>query len=322
MGTADFVFTASDGKSIYVRRWLPETRPRATLLIAHGMSEHGERYAELARWLADRSWAVYAPDHRGHGKTANEGERGWFDEHDGFRRVVDDIRELALEISGGLDEAPLFLFGHCLGSLIALAFSGLYGDVLSGCVLEGIIEEPSRSQIAIGKLFSAMGCLVNGQMTSAPFLDSMSFRRKNDDFEPARTAFEWLSRDRDAVDAYAADPLCGFVCSYGFFRDLFKGFDLVFGPAGVMRDIPPSLAFYIVAGDRDPMGGSRGAVGRLAGRLRAAGVERVDERLYPGARHELLNETNRDEVIRDVEEWMKTAVESREGADGRDIRIR
>jgi alpha-beta hydrolase superfamily lysophospholipase len=118
------------------------------------------------------------------------------------------------------------------------------------------------------------------------------------------------------VDAYAADPLCGFICSYGFFRDLFAGFDLVYGASGLIGSIPPSLAFYVAAGAEDPMGGARGAVGKLERRLRAAGSGRVTTRLYPGARHELLKETNRDEAIGDIVAWLEGALEPEVAAPG------
>ena len=301
----DFTSTVSDGKTIYVHRWLPDANPRGILLIAHGMAEHGRRYASFAGALAARGWIVCAPDHRGHGLTAAENERGWLAERDGFRRIIDDVEEIARDMLHAHGHLPLTLYGHCMGSLIGLAFAGLHGSMLSACVLTGIISEPSASQLAIGKLLSAMGCLFNGQLKSAPMLDYLILGRHNREFEPARTAYEWLSRDRDQVDTYAADPLCGFVCSYGFFCDVFSAFDLIYGPSGVLRRIPASLPMHLAAGSADPIGGAHGAVGHLAAKLRGNGVLHVDESLYAGARHELLNETNRDEVISDFCDWLE-----------------
>jgi alpha-beta hydrolase superfamily lysophospholipase len=316
MKMADFTCLASDGKNLYVHKWLPDADARGVLVIAHGMAEHALRYEEFARRLTNEGWVVYAPDHRGHGKTADEGELGWICEKEGFRRVVDDLREVAAGARLAYAGLPVLLFGHCLGSLLILAHAGLYGREVDGCVLTGIIDEPSGLEIGAGRLLSALGCLVNGQMKGAALMDSMALKSKNRGFEPAQTAFEWLSRDRGEVDAFAADPLCGFICSYGFFRDLFAGFDLVFGASGVLPRIPPSLRFLVAAGDEDPMGGARGAVAKLADRLRSAGIANVDTRLYPGARHELLKELNREEVMTDVLDWIGAiAAPGRAGAD-------
>jgi len=307
METADFTKAASDGKNIYVHRWMPRGAARGIVLIAHGMAEHARRYEEFAGKLAGKGLIVYAPDHRGHGRTAGEGELGWICEREGFRRVVDDLREVASDASSSFPGLPVLLFGHCLGSMLALAFAGLYGREIDGCLLSGIIDQPSSIELAGGKLFAALGCLLNGQMKEAAMLDAMAIKSRNRGYEPARTAFEWLSRDRGAVDAYAADPLCGFICSYGFFRDVFAGFDLVYSPSGVLGRIPGSLRFLVAAGSADPMGGARGAVEKLGGRLRDAGLARVDARLYPGARHELLKEINRGEVMADFVEWLDEA---------------
>jgi alpha-beta hydrolase superfamily lysophospholipase len=301
---ADFTYLASDGKNLYVLKWVPDVDARGVLVIAHGMAEHACRYEDFARRLADEGWIVYAPDHRGHGKTADEGELGWICEKEGFRRVVKDLREAVAGARQAYDGLPILLFGHCLGSLLILSYAGLYGCEIDGCVLTGIIDEPSGLEIAAGRLLSAFGCLVNGQMKSAALMNSMALKSKNRGYEPAQTAFEWLSRDRGEVDAYAADPQCGFICSYGFFRDLFAGFDLVFGVSGVLLRIPSSLRFLVAAGDADPMGGERGAVENPAVRLRSAGIANVETRLYSGARHELLKERNREEVIADVLDWI------------------
>jgi alpha-beta hydrolase superfamily lysophospholipase len=310
MKKRDFTWEASDGKVLYVHRWIPEEKPRSLLLIAHGMAEHGLRYAPLANALAERGWVVCAPDHRGHGRSAEQEERGWFAERDGFRRVIEDLYEIAQEMRRRHGGAGVFLFGHCMGSLIAQGYAGLYGQEIQGAVWSGIIDEPTSVQRAAGRLFSGLGCLLNGQMARAPVLDHLSIGANNRAFEPARTAFDWLSRDQAEVDKYVADPLCGFICSYGFFRDLFSGFELVYGRDGVLARIPQALPLLVLAGEADPMGGARGAVQRLAGRLRDAGLSRVDTRLYSGARHELLNETNRGSVIADVTAWLESVAEA------------
>jgi alpha-beta hydrolase superfamily lysophospholipase len=110
------------------------------------------------------------------------------------------------------------------------------------------------------------------------------------------------------VDAYVSDPLCGFVCSFGFYRDLLAGLRSLYGKASPFAGAPRGLPVYILSGAEDPVGGARGFVPLLAGKLKAAGLESVETRLYPGARHEILNETNKDEVLKDVKEWLESSL--------------
>jgi len=303
--SADFRHVASDNKALFVHGWLPEGKPKALLLAVHGMAEHGARYARLAGRLTAAGWAVYAPDHRGHGATAAPGELGWLTEAGGFRRVVEDLREIALAIRTAHPGLPLLLFGHSMGSILAEAYCGFYGEGLAGCALSGVVEPPAPGLLPVARGLAALGCLVKGQKSKAPLLDSMSFGSYNKAFEPVRSKFDWLSRDAAEVDKYLADPLCGFVCTDGFFRDLLSGFELVYGEGGALSRIPARLPVLVMAGEADPCGGARGFAGILAGKLRAAGLSDLSEKTYPGARHEILNETNRDEVERDLAAWLE-----------------
>jgi len=315
MRAHDFTFTASDEKAIRVHAWLPDAAPpRGILLVAHGMAEHATRYARLATALAASGWAVYAPDHRGHGETAGPGELGWLAEKDGFRRVVLDLHEIAGTAVAECDGAPLFLFGHSLGSLLAEAYLGAYGAVpplLAGCALSGLIEPPPAGLLAIARCLAGVGCLLKGQKAKAPLLDRLSFGAMNRAFLPVKTKFDWLSRDAAEVDAYVADPLCGFVCTDGYFRDFLAGFSYVYGgplaggKAGALDAIPVGLPLLLMAGEADPCGGAKGFAEGLASRLEERGLVSVEKRTYPGARHELLNETNRDEVVRDLVAWLE-----------------
>jgi alpha-beta hydrolase superfamily lysophospholipase len=305
MKSADFGHVASDGKEIRVHRWLPDGAPKALLLVAHGMAEHATRYGRLAEKLASAGWAVYAPDHRGHGDTAGPGELGWFAERDGFRRVVDDLHEIAEAAKAEYEGLPLFLLGHSMGSILSEAYMGLYGGNLAGCALSGVVEPPAGGLLPVARFLAAVGCLFKGQRSQAPLLDTMSFGAYNKGLEPVRTKFDWLSRDGAEVDKYVADPFCGFVCTDGFFRDLLSGFRLVYGEGGALSSLPAALPIIVMAGESDPCGGARGFPEALVGKLKAAGVVDVQKKTYPGARHEILNETNRDEVSRDLLAWLE-----------------
>lgn len=304
MKSAHYIHKASDGKSIYVRHWLPEGEPKALILVAHGMAEHGARYERFAEKLTQAGFAVWVPDHRGHGKTAAEGELGYLADKEGFRRVIDDLHEIAVQASTTCSGLPLFLFGHSMGSFLSQGYIGLYGQGLAGCVLSGTSGPMPAALLMGGKTVAAIGCLFRGRHALAPLADKMSFGSYNDAFKPTRTKFDWLSRDEAEVDKYVADPLCGFVCTYGFFKDFLDGLGFIHEPATMAR-IPTSLPVYLVAGGADPVGAASGAVEALAGIYRKSGMKDVEMKLYEGGRHEILNETNRTEVMADVLAWLE-----------------
>ncbi len=305
--SSDFLHTTSDGKKVFVRKWLPSGTPKALLLLAHGMAEHSARYEGLAAAMAASGWATYAPDHRGHGRTADgdSGELGWLAERDGFSRVRDDLHEVALAAAVEYPGLPLFLLGHSMGSLLAESYLFSYGKELAGCVLSGVPAPPSPLLGAFGKLIAGLGSAIKGQKAPARILHKMSFEANNGDFAPARTPCDWLSRDAAEVDKYVADPLCGFVCSFGFYRDLFAGFSSLYGPGASFSGLRKPVPIFIIAGAEDPLGGAKGFVSLLSGKFKAVGLQDVATRLYPGARHEVLNETNRDEVVGDIKAWLE-----------------
>jgi alpha-beta hydrolase superfamily lysophospholipase len=304
MKSAHFSFIASDGKAIYVRNWLPSGDPKAIVLVAHGMAEHGARYERFAEALTAKGFVVFAPDHRGHGKTAaTEAELGYFGDKDGFARVVEDLHELALEAQKRFSGLSLFLFGHSMGSFLSQGYISLYGDGLSGCILSGTSGPMPGVMSAGGKLIAALGCAFKGPHAPAPLATKMSFGSYNDAFKPNRTEFDWLSSDNAEVDKYVADPLCGFVCSYEFYRDLLKGLGH-FQSKEAMAKIPKKLPIYLVSGALDPVGGATGSVTALAQTYRGLGIADVEDKLYAGDHHEILNETNRDEVTADILAWI------------------
>ncbi|PKL08225.1 MAG: alpha/beta hydrolase [Spirochaetae bacterium HGW-Spirochaetae-7] len=302
MKTDQFSFLADDGKSIHVHHWVPETEPKAGVLVAHGMAEHAARYARFATALSGAGYEVWAPDHRGHGRTAAEGELGWLADRDGFRRVVEDLHGLSRRIAAEHPGRKLFLFGHSWGSFLSQGYVSLYGSELAGCVLSGTAGDGGLT-VRAGRLVAAIGCAAKGQRVKAPLLNTMSFGSFNKAFKPERTTFDWLSRDTAEVDKYIADPFCGFVCTYGFFRDLLAGLVWVHAPA-TMAAIPKSLPLLMIAGSMDPVGAATGSFDWLLKRYRALGMIDLESKLYPGGRHEVLNDTCRDEATADTLAWL------------------
>ncbi len=304
MNETTFTHTASDGIGIFVRRWSGDSAPKALVLVAHGVAEHSGRYARLASALVPRGCEVWAPDHRGHGRTAQaSGGRGWFAAENGFRRVVDDLAEIRNRMAAERPGLPIFLMGHSMGSSLARYYQVLYGDGLAGCALSGIVAL-APLLAAASDVIVAAGRALQGGRGIAKFADSLTLGSYGNSFKPIRTSWDWLSRDPAEVDAYNADPDCGFTCTWDWYRDMNEGIKFVEDPRNVAR-IPKSLPIYVFAGSADPVGAASGGADRLAEAYRTAGIRDVRLRLYPGGRHESLNEVNRDEVTRDLAEWLE-----------------
>jgi alpha-beta hydrolase superfamily lysophospholipase len=295
---------SSDGVELHVERWLPETPPRAWLQIVHGMGEHAGRYARLAARACARGWAVAAHDQRGHGLSAREGGLGDLGP-DGWRAVVRDVGEVASALEPG---APHVLLGHSMGALVVQAALREASDRLAGCALSGAaVVSP-----VVARLGSALARLEAGRLgpgARSPLLAWLLFGRAARSVRSSRTAFDWLSRDPREVDAYCSDPHCGFVTSAGSLHAMFSAL-IALGRPETLAGVPRGLPLRFFSGSADPMGGTQ-AVERLARGFRRAGFERVSIRIYPGARHETLNETNREEVEKELLDWCSSCLETR-----------
>jgi alpha-beta hydrolase superfamily lysophospholipase len=315
MKASTFTHTTADGIQLYVRRWSPGTPAKARVLVSHGVGEHSGRYEALALSLTAAGYEIWAPDQRGHGKTAStSGGYGWFAATDGFARVVDDLKELRDRAASELPGLPLFLLGHSMGSSIARAYISRYGDTLAGCALSGILSLPPLLR-NLGRLVVKVGRALQGGRGTARLADRMTLGSYGKAYSPLRTPFDWLSRDPSVVDAYIADPECGFICTWDFFRDMDSGTQFILDPATI-AGIPKNLPIYIFAGDTDPVGAAAGGVEKLAASYRSAGLETVETRVYPGGRHEMLNETNRDQVVGDLVAWLERMLPGARGSSG------
>ncbi|HWD67831.1 MAG TPA: alpha/beta hydrolase [Caulobacteraceae bacterium] len=285
-----FRFAADDGAQIAAWRLAPEGRPKAVIQIAHGMAEHMARYERLGQALADAGYAVYANDHRGHGASADIHGLGNFGPR-GFPGVVKDMAALSHLARGEHPGAPLVLIGHSMGSFAAQLYLLDYGDDLAALVLSGT----AAGDKLVEAIAAAGG---DGRLESF-----------NAAFEPARTPFDWLSRDPAEVDAYVADPLCGFELTPASVQSVFEA------TGGATLDprlarAPKNLPVLVISGERDPVTGPGQAFAdTLVDRYRTAGLD-VEQRVYPGARHELFNETNRDEVTADLIAWLDAQLQA------------
>jgi alpha-beta hydrolase superfamily lysophospholipase len=303
MEDGSFKLTTLDGLDLCVRRWLPTAAPKAVVQIAHGMAEHGARYARLAAALTKAGYAVYVHDHRGHGHTAKMPEQlGFFGEQDGWRKCMDDLLLLNRKIAADHPGVPVVLLGHSMGSTMAQQFMGEHGDSLAGVILSGPNGQPPAIA-RLGRILARMERLRLGARGHSPTLHNMTFAAFNKRFAPARTEFDWLSRDTAEVDKYVADPLCGFPVSVQLWVELLDAWAAVSHPSWCRR-IPKTLPVVVIAGECDPVSNGARQIEPMISAYKAAGFERLEHRIYSEARHELFNETNRDEVTNDLIAWL------------------
>ncbi|MDD3761967.1 MAG: alpha/beta hydrolase [Nevskiales bacterium] len=287
----------------HVLAWLPESAPRACVQIVHGMAEHAARYARLGAQLAARGYAVYAQDLPGHGHSVTAPERlGEIDGADGWTTSLDAIDAVRRHIRGLHPGAPLFLFGHSRGSFLAQHDLFGHGGELAGVILSAGTADLGPLRV-IGLNLLRVEALIAGRQHRSALAEALSFKDFNRRFRPARTAFDWLSRDPDEVDRYVQDPLCGFRCSAAIWIELLRAGGQLRDPARLAR-IPKSLPVLTINGSADPA--CRGAVGArsLTDNYRSAGLTDVTARLYEDGRHELLNDICREQVTADLLAWL------------------
>lgn len=284
-----------DGHRLFYRIWMCEN-PKATVHINHGMAEHSRRYTDFARYLNSLGFIVYAQDHRGHGYTADEDERGYFADENGADMVIADSFELDEAIMKNHPDLPHFIFGHSMGSFITRCAISRY-PVYDGAVICGT----GYSQGLLGLLGRAIAnhhVKKWGARMKDDGLDKLAFSSYDKPFK-GEGKFAWLTRDASERKKYIDDPLCGFVCSSSFYRDLIDLITMANDKARSQR-IPRNLPILIVSGDKDPVGSFGKGVLKVENFYRMLGINNLKVRLYEGARHEIINETNRKEVYEDI----------------------
>ncbi|MDL4821103.1 alpha/beta fold hydrolase [Actinomadura opuntiae] len=273
-----FTFTGTDGLRLYVHQWQHPGAPRGVVQISHGMGEHGGLYSRLAVTLVRHGYAVYAHDHRGHGKSMKEGP-GHLGE-DGWNRLVADLCAVTGHLRDRHPGLPLVLIGHSMGSYAVQQLLLDRADLLAGAVLTGT---------------TALDGLV-ARLEKEP--DRIGYY--NAAFEPVRTSYDWVSRDDAFVDAFVVDPLCAFPLDADGLRSMYAAAPRLAAPDSV----PPDLPLYVMVGEHDPLNAGLTLSDLLVRRYRRAGLTDLTYRTYPEARHHLLHETNSDEVTADLVAWI------------------
>lgn len=303
MKSADFQHVLDDESTHYVYRWLPDGEPGALLQIVHGMAEHAGRYERLARQLTDAGFAVIAQDLPGHGRTGElAGIHGHLADFDGWNYTLKAVRAVRARARQDAPELPMFLFGHSMGSFLAQYELSESGEEFAGAVLSATTADMGALR-PVGLALMRASAITLGRRYHTWLGEQLSFKAFNKQFAPNRTEFDWLSRDTDEVDKYVADGWCGFRCTTALWMDLLNA-GKALGEKKRLRQVPKNLPILMIVGSDDPVPQGDKGPKALAAKLRKAGVAQVEVKVYPGARHELLNETCREQVTEELQAWL------------------
>ena len=302
-----FSFDSRDGENIlHAVRFSPEeTVPvRGVVQIVHGMAEYFERYEAFAEFLTDHGLVVTGEDHLGHGESVAEGELfGYFCKQDPATVLVRDVHRLKKMTQELYPNVPYILIGHSMGSFIVRNYLCRYGTGISAAILLGTGMQ-SRRFLFVSRVFTAFLQMIFGPKHVAKLADRITFGSYNERIREPETAFDWLSRDTREVKHYVEDPLCGFVFTLNGFATMTELASRLYD-TGNLKKIPADLPVFFAAGEEDPVGDYGKGVRHAYDSLKRVGMKNLSLKLYPGARHELLNEINREEVYRDLYCWME-----------------
>ena len=302
----EFTVLSTDGKTqLHGMRWEPEGGSvRAVLQICHGVAEHIARYDAFARYLNGLGIAVVGHDHLGHGLSLPEGGTPvYFGESNTWNTVVDDIYVLHQRIRLWYPDVSLCIMGHSMGSFLTRTYLIRYPGTVKAAIIMGTGWQP-KAVIAGGMAVAkAVGAVV-GENGTSDLVTNLAFGAYNKLFAPNRTSCDWLSADEGNVDAYMADPLCGADATVGLFRQMLSGIRFN-QKLSNLRQMDPRIPVLFVAGEKDPVGDCGNGVRRTYQEFRRAGVQDCTLKLYPGLRHEILNEkAQQQQIFEDIGQWL------------------
>ncbi len=299
----EFYFDSCGAGKIRACQWLPQTQPKAIVQLVHGIAEHLDRYEDFAEFLNENGIAVVAQDHMGHGKSVGRDDiRGYF--HGGWFSAVEDTYRLMRDTMAKFPGVPYVLFGHSMGSFMARTILAKYPDSgITACIICGTAWQP-KALLAVALPMCDLLCRKGGDKQPSPALQKLMFGSYNAKIDHVRTANDWLTRDDRIVDAYNADPMCGFTATAGLYRDMLQGISYIQQPETLDR-MNKKLPVLFIAGSMDPVGAYGKGVRQSAQAFKTHGMEDVTITLYPMCRHEILNEINRAAVCQDLLSWIE-----------------
>ena len=304
----DFTFKSTTGRNtIHARICRPDSEPKCVVQISHGIGEHISRYADFMSFLAANGIVAIGNDHLGHGASIETPEdQGFFADEDGWKYAVDDMAALRDCVRKEYPDLPYVIFGHSMGSFLTRTYLIRYPDRYDGAIISGTGHQ-SPFLAFMGWFLANREVRKGNGKKPGETLDKIAFGSYCDKIADKRTDFDWLSRDNAVVDKYIADPLCGFVATNSLYRDMMAGIRFIIKQSNIdmmAKDKP----VYFMSGDADPVGDYGKGVEAAYNAFLKAGLTDVFMRLYPGGRHEMLNEINNDTVYADILTWIQDKI--------------
>lgn len=308
---SEYFIGSTNGKNkLHVIMWQPVAGTKAILQIAHGMSEYIDRYDRFATYMAGQGILVIGNDHLGHGESvADADELGYFPTKELSKTVVKDLYKVTKNIRARYPYIPFFLLGHCMGSFLARRYMTTYENQLDGIIIMGTGTQPPKALKAARTLAGAIG-MAKGEKYRSDRMRRLAFGSFNKRIKPVRTPYDWLSVNTENVDKYMEDALCGFSFTINGYKTLYDVVSFVQDGANI-RKVPKELPMLFVSGEEDPVGGYGEGVRAAARSYISEGAERVELKLYPGDRHEILNERDYETVQEDILRFVRTVIKEK-----------
>lgn len=303
----EFYYPSKDGGTeIHTIEWRPDEQPKAVVQICHGMMEHISRYNDFAEFLCNNGYYVVGNDHLGHGRSIQDIQYfGFFNEWNGNSCLLGDIHTLRLRTERRYPGIPYFMLGHSMGTILLRQYIQQYGNGLSGVIMLGAVAERNRLQLDAGRLLCLLIAAFRGWHHRSYFVDDLvvgEFEKKTEKEYPHSRRL-WVTSDKEMMQKYLSDPLCMFTFTVNGYYGLLTGMVGMQKREGI-ASTPKDLPIHFAAGTDDPVGDFATGVEKIYKRYQKAGIEDVTLKIYPGDRHELLSETDREQVYEDLLEWM------------------
>lgn len=287
--------------------YTPICPPKAVLQISHGMCEYIERYENFIDYLTGHGFLVCGNDHLGHKNSAiSKDKLGYFAPKNGYTFLARDLARVTRRIQRQYPELPFYLFGHSMGSFVARAYLSRYPDLIDGIIICG--TSGSNPALSAGSALISIIKAVKGELYRSPFIDKLMFGNYNSRYEQISSKFDWLTRDPSIITKYENDEYCNFLFTTSGYKDLTRLLRYVSSQEWY-TSIPKELPFLLISGAMDPVGGFSQGILEVEKKLRRQGLTRLETKLYPDMRHEILNEVGKEEVYDDILHWLEACLE-------------
>lgn len=304
MKKENFYYNSSDNiTKIHAIKWIPDGEIKGIIQIAHGMLEHIKRYDDFGRYFASSGFLVAGNDHLGHGDSVHtEEDRGFFSEKDGNSTVLSDIYKLRTILEKEYGNIPYIILGHSMGSFLTRQYITLYSKGITGVIIVGTGQHP-YVLVKFGLITTKIIAYFKGWRHRSKFVNQLAIGNNNAKFEPSRTNVDWLSKDEKKVDEYVADDKINFIFTLNAYYNMFKGIISLYDKNNLNK-VPKNLSVIFLAGKVDPVGSFGKGVIKVYNIYKDYGIKDVSYKLYDNDRHEILNETDREKIYKDIKNWI------------------